>query len=206
MRLSEEKKLQSLLEKRTDLDAAIRKLQVKAAREHKQKLDKQGKLLGRAILDKIGKGQSVSFSSESEIKAFMDDHLVLKTERSAFDLPELDLQDSQESSKQMKRKTSRKKVTENQPEIATNTVAQDSDQKINNSANSTSIPDSKSLEDPTHLQAVEAVVSDSPNEQRLKTKPNVLTPLPMPNSQDDLAQDFFLDEDFSDRSSVSKGM
>lgn len=197
MRLSDKKRLQSLLEKRTDLDEAIKKLQVKAAREQKQKLDKQGKLLGRAILEQVSNGQAVSFSSEEEIKAFMDDHLVLKTERSAFDLPELDSQKTKVSGKEKSKKTSGHNVTTKQPEIATDTVSKDLNSRKQKSTDFDSIPDSKTLEDQARLRAVETVVSPSQNEQKLKPKPNVLTPLPMTNTQDELAGEFFLDEDYS---------
>ncbi|MEM7757938.1 MAG: hypothetical protein AAF298_07420 [Cyanobacteria bacterium P01_A01_bin.40] len=82
-----EKKLQKLQAQKEALDAQIRHIEKERAQELRQLRHKKYSLIGKVILTQLEAGETLNFSSESDLLALLDQQLITKSERKTFGLP-----------------------------------------------------------------------------------------------------------------------
>ena len=115
--VSVEKRLQTLQQKRDAIDAEIKKVQTEKAREFRKRQHRREALLGRIMYQLIESGTSFNGGpwSESQLTAFMDQHLTTQRDRQLFGLSPLSTQSTNIAST--------KKNTKNKPKSSKKAAA-----------------------------------------------------------------------------------
>ncbi len=154
----------------------LKKLRAKKIEKERKKQEAKERVLGHGILKALESEDTITWDAVLKI---VDKHIVKKTERQLLGL-------KVEESSPSKKVANKVKKPEH---LATENQTNGSD--VNEFAKTSPAP--------------EKVISQTKAEEKQAAK-RVINPLPMTNSQDELASEFFFNEDYSSTSATPKSL